>query len=87
MISASIRTTGVLLSFAYLTIPAMTALILSERIKAIFGIAVIIALGSTFAGIYLSFIWDLPSGITNVAVLCLLFAGTRLFVRSKGTMI
>lgn len=72
-ISVSIRITGVLLSFAYLTIPAMAALLLSKRIKMIFVISMMIALVSTFMGIYLSFIWDLPSGTTNVAVLCLGF--------------
>lgn len=73
MISASVRTTGVLLSFAYLTIPAMTALLLTERMKWIFVISILISLLSTFIGIYISFLWDLPSGTTNVAVLCLGF--------------
>lgn len=82
VISASIRTTGVLLSFAYLTIPAMTALLLSERIGTIFGISVFVAIISTFVGLYLSFVWDLPSGTTNVAVLCVLFVAVKLIRKS-----
>ncbi len=73
MISMSVRTTGVLLSFAYLTIPAMTALLVSEKMKTIFIVSMSVALVSTIIGIYISFIADLPSGTTNVVVMCLGF--------------
>ncbi|OGS18396.1 MAG: hypothetical protein A2219_02880 [Elusimicrobia bacterium RIFOXYA2_FULL_50_26] len=81
MLSASIKTTGVLLSFSSLAIPAMTAMILCERIKMIFAVSVLIALISAFAGVYLSWLWDLPGGITNTAVMCLLFIITTILSR------
>jgi len=78
MLSASIKTTGVLLSFASLAIPAMTAMLLFERIKTIFAVSVLIALVSAFAGVYFSFRWDLPGGTTNAATMCLVFVPAAL---------
>lgn len=81
MISASIRTTGVLVSFAYLTIPAMTALLWTQNMASVFLVAVTAGAVATIAGIMLSFAWDLPGGVSNVAVLSLIFLITRLIKR------
>ncbi len=72
IISIGIRLAGTLLTFAYLVVPAVTALRLSQHLGRIYAIAVAAATISTIGGLYASFTLDLPSGPTIVAVSCLL---------------
>lgn len=74
VISSSIKTSGVILTFGYMVIPAVSALLLVKNIKKIFFVSVLFGLISTVIGLYLSFVLDLPSGPAIVAVLCLLSA-------------
>lgn len=78
MISASIRTTGVLFAFSYLTIPAMTALLWTQKISSVFVTAVVVGVIATVAGIILSFVRDFPGGVINVVVLSFIFLIVRL---------
>lgn len=71
-ISFAIRVVGTLLAFAFLVVPAVTALILSQRFAGIYSIAVGSAWLSTIAGLFLSYRFDLPTGPTIVAVSCAL---------------
>ncbi|MCE5321980.1 metal ABC transporter permease [bacterium] len=76
IISLAIRLAGTLLVFAFLVIPAVTGLLVSQRLSGIY----IVALGSsaiaTVCGLYASFQMDLPSGPAIVACLfVLLIAG------------
>jgi ABC-type Mn2+/Zn2+ transport system permease subunit len=73
-ISLSIHVAGALLTFTYLVIPATTALIVTGKIKFVFIFSVIFGLFSSFAGMYFSYIIDLPSGPTIVVtsfILCM----------------
>jgi ABC-type Mn2+/Zn2+ transport system permease subunit len=73
-ISLSIHVAGALLTFTYLVIPATTALIVTGKIKFVFIFSLIFGFISSFAGMYFSYIIDLPSGPTIVItsfILCM----------------
>jgi ABC-type Mn2+/Zn2+ transport system permease subunit len=76
-IAFSIHAVGVLLTFASLLLPAVTALLVTRRMPKAFMVAVGAGLLPVPIGLYLSFIWDLPSAATIVMVsfLLLLLAG------------
>ncbi|MEQ8191507.1 MAG: metal ABC transporter permease [Candidatus Eremiobacterota bacterium] len=72
-ISLSIHVAGALLTFTYLVIPATTALIVTGKLKFVFIFSVIFGIISSFSGMYVSYIIDLPSGPTIVVtsfILC-----------------
>lgn len=67
VISVSIRLAGTLLVFAFLVVPAVTALLLSQHTGRVYAIAVGSACIATVGGLYASFTMDLPSGPAIVA--------------------
>ena len=73
-ISMSIRVGGAILTFAYLVVPATTALLITERMKFVFILSVIFGIISSVLGMYLSFVIDLPSGPTIVVTSSLILA-------------
>ncbi|MDH7602317.1 MAG: metal ABC transporter permease [Armatimonadota bacterium] len=81
-ISFSIRVVGTLLVFAFLVVPAVTALLLSQRFAGIYALAVGSAAISTVSGLVLSYKLDLPTGPTIVAFSAVLllaaYAASRL---------
>ena len=72
IVSLAIRLAGALLVFAFLVIPAVIGLLLSQRLKRIYAIAIGAAAIATAAGLYLSVRMDLPTGPAIVAVLFVL---------------
>lgn len=76
IIAFAIRIAGALLVFAFLVAPAVTALLLTERLSKVFIMAIAAASAATFIGLYLSFMpsLDLPSGPAIVAVSFVLLA-------------
>lgn len=79
-IAIAIRLAGALLVFGFLVTPAVTALLITDRLGRAYGIAMAAAGIATFAGLCLSFAKDLPSGPTIVAVLSVILiitAGIR----------
>jgi ABC-type Mn2+/Zn2+ transport system permease subunit len=66
-ISLGIKLAGTLLVFAFLVLPAVTALLLSQRLGRIQTIAIGTASIATLGGLYASVRLDLPSGPTIVA--------------------
>lgn len=78
MISLSIRAAGALVVFDFLVLPAATALLLRKNLRLTFVIAVIAGVVSSFTGITISYVADLPSGPTIVAVSTALLAGVAL---------
>ncbi len=70
-ISIGMETTGVLLTFAYLVVPAITALIFTQKMKNVFIVSITTGLFSTFIGLYLSFKLDLPSSPTIIGIMVL----------------
>lgn len=71
-ISLAIRGAGAMLVFAYLVVPAMTALVLTDRLRVAVVLALGASVGATGAGVFTSVMWDLPTGATIASVLCLL---------------
>jgi ABC-type Mn2+/Zn2+ transport system permease subunit len=67
VISISIKLAGTLLVFAFLVVPAVTALLLSQHLGRIHLVAVGSAFAATLAGLYASVRMDLPSGPSIVA--------------------
>jgi ABC-type Mn2+/Zn2+ transport system permease subunit len=88
MIAVSIHVAGTVLVFAYLVLPAVTALLLSRRLGLVLFLSVLIAVLATFSGVLLSVSpLDLPTSPTIVACLVfLLVAGWFLqrVVRGRG---
>ncbi|MHB1456019.1 MAG: metal ABC transporter permease [Armatimonadota bacterium] len=72
VISLGIKLAGTLLVFAFLVLPAVTALLLSQRLGRIIVIAIVASIIATTTGLYASVQLDLPSGPTIVAVSFLL---------------
>lgn len=73
-ISLAIRAAGALVVVDFLVLPAATALLLRRRLRPTIFIAVLAGLASSFAGICLSYVADLPSGPTIVAISSILLA-------------
>jgi ABC-type Mn2+/Zn2+ transport system permease subunit len=66
-ISLGIKLAGTLLVFAFLVIPAITALLLSQKLGRIYAIAIGSSAISTVVGLYASVKLDMPSGPSIVA--------------------
>jgi zinc transport system permease protein len=82
-IAFAIRSMGVLLVFTFLTVPAMTARLVANRMASLFTLAVLFGSLSVPLGLYLAFRLDLPTGTTvaatAVAVLLLVLAGRGIY--------
>ena len=75
-IAFAIHAVGVLMTFAALVLPAVTSLLLTRRMPAALLGSVLAGLLPVPVGLYLSFVWDLPSAATIVgAGFALLLAG------------
>ena len=80
-ISLAIRAAGALVVFDFLVLPAATALLLRQSLRPTFLIAVLAGLLSSFAGITFSYVADLPTGPTIVAVSALMLGMVALVPR------
>jgi len=67
-VAFAIRAAGALVVFNFLVLPAATALLLGRTLRMVVVVAVITAVVSTFIGIALSYVFDLPTGPSVVAV-------------------
>ena len=61
MIAVSIHVAGTVLVFAYLVIPPVTALLLSQRLGVVFFLSVLAGVAATLGGVLLSVSVDLPT--------------------------
>lgn len=68
-IALAIKAIGILLMFAFLVIPASLGLILTRRLGAVFGVAMLAAAAAVYLGIGLSYRYDFPSAPMIIAVL------------------
>ena len=82
--AAAVHETGALLAFAFLTLPAMAALLVTRRLATAFLAAAAIAVAAALAGLALSFEWDLPTGPLTVALLAGSVAVAWLTARVRG---
>lgn len=73
VISATSQIAGALLIFCYLIVCPATALVLSKRILVVMLIAPVCAMVTTFAGMVISFHYDLPTNQTICICSCIAF--------------
>ncbi|MHB0940084.1 MAG: metal ABC transporter permease [Armatimonadota bacterium] len=87
VIAMAIRLGGMMLVFSLLVLPGYAALLARCRVRSAFLWAVIIAVVSGAAGLYLSFIWDLPTSAVTVAGLgaCVALGTLTGAFRARGT--
>ncbi len=68
-IAFGIRAAGALLTFSYLVLPGLSAMLVARKTRHVPWLTLAVAVVGSVAGILLSLKWDLPSGPTIVAVL------------------
>ena len=85
VVTSSVPIAGVLLVFSYLIVPAVSAMLFSDRLVTRLAIGWCMGAVVSAAGIYFSYLWDLPTGATIAttlgAALVLLAAARALFGR------
>ncbi len=74
----NIRVVGVILVISFLTLPQMTANILSHNFRKIILYSIIIALIGSVAGLFISYYLDLPTGPAIICVFVILFLSIKL---------
>ena len=86
IISFGVMTVGPLVIFGFLLIPAIAARMVTRGILPFCIVSSVIGVVTAFWGFYISYCFDLPTGPTDVALLCvilvLLYFG-KMFVRLK----
>jgi len=86
-IVASMKLVGIILVSAFLVVPAATGQALGQSVTGMVFFSVLSALVSVFAGLWISWLWNLPSGASVVLFAALLFFGSYLlgpFLRRGG---
>ncbi len=79
-----IRAVGIILVIALLTIPAAIARQLSKRLPPIMALATIFGIIFTVCGLYLSYLWDLPSGATIILCAAAGFVVSSFYISFVG---
>jgi len=77
-ISLAIRAAGALVVFDFLVLPAATGLMVRKNLRIAFVVAVLAGVATSLVGITISYVADLPSGPSIVAVSALFLLLTRL---------
>ena len=80
-ISLAIRAAGALVVFDFLVLPAATALLLRKSLRLTFAVAILAGVTSSLAGISVSYVADLPSGPTIVAISALILTSIAVLPR------
>jgi len=80
-IAVSMRLIGALLIDAFVLLPAMAATLISRSLKQTFFFSSLFGLLSGMAGLYLSFVFDIPTSSTIILVASLIITGCFLFRR------
>jgi zinc/manganese transport system permease protein len=84
VVTSAVPIAGVLLVFSYLIVPAVSAMLFSRRLGVRLAIGWTMGALTSAIGVYLSYLWDLPTGATIVTTLgagLLLLAGLRRVTR------
>ncbi|MBD3689680.1 anchored repeat-type ABC transporter permease subunit [Nanchangia anserum] len=82
----SVRTIGNILVLALLITPAATARLLTDRIGRMMMLAPLVGVLAAFIGIYLSWVFDVPTGAAIVLVATALFVLTWLLAPRRGLL-
>jgi ABC-type Mn2+/Zn2+ transport system permease subunit len=83
-IVASMKLVGSVLVSAFLVIPAATGQTVASSTRGMLGIAIVSALVSVAGGLWLSWLWDLPSGASIVLLSAALFFVAVAIGRVRG---
>jgi len=79
----SIRLVGIVLLLSLLTVPQMTANLFTSSFKRMISLSVFIGFAGCIAGLFLSAVLDVPSGVFIIFVQLLLFIVCRLIVNVR----
>ena len=82
----SIRIAGIILVLSLLTIPQTIANIFTKDFKSIIFLSIVTALTGSFAGLFLSYYFNIPSGATIIFFLIVLFILARSFKTIQTTL-
>jgi ABC-type Mn2+/Zn2+ transport system permease subunit len=74
VISFGVMTVGPLVIFGFLLIPAITARMITRGILPFCIVSSVIGTTASFIGFYISYRFDLPTGPTDIAILCIILA-------------
>jgi manganese/iron transport system permease protein len=85
-IVAALQAVGIILVVAMLVTPGATAFLLARRFDRMLAVAVAVAVGSTLAGVYISFFADASSAACIVLVQALVFACAFFFAPGGGLL-
>jgi len=83
---ASLQTVGVILVVAMLITPAATAYLLTNRLSTMIFLAAFLGAASSVIGLYLSFVYNLPSGPVIVLATTAIFILVFLFSPKQGVV-
>jgi zinc/manganese transport system permease protein len=89
VVTSSVSIGGVLLVFSYLIVPAVCAMLFAERLSVRLAIGWSLGAIVSAIGIYLSFLWDLPTGATIATSLgaALVFLSAIRWLRLRGSAV
>jgi zinc transport system permease protein len=83
-IVVSIKLVGIILIASFLVIPAAASRLVSQTYRQMTYISIAIGIFSSIAGLYLSFVLDLPSGAVIILVQALVFAVFMFWKKNGG---
>lgn len=83
LISIGTKTIGALPVFGFLTVPALSALQLSEKIGHIFIISVLVGAFSAILGYFFSFVFSIPTGACITMTTCIFLVLSFVLVKVK----
>ena len=86
-VAMTMKLMGALLAPAFFVIPAMTARLLSKTPEKMAILSTLLAIISSFLGIYFSFQTDLPTGASVVVVCLSLYVGVIFYLSIKNMLI
>ena len=87
VVTSSVAIAGVLLVFSYLIVPAVSAMLFAKRLGARLTIGWIMGAVVSALGVYLSYLWDLPTGasiVTTLGASLVLVGAARMIFRRKA---
>ena len=79
------KVVGIFLISAMLIIPPVSALLVSHTFKQVLVCAACFGVASVWLGVYLSFLFNIPSGATIILVNLLVLAGCYIYAKAGGS--
>ena len=78
-VSLNLHAVGGLLIYSLIALPSSTAYQLTHKIKTMYILSSLFAVGSCFSGLFASSIFHLPVGATIIIISCVIFGVSMLF--------